>query len=219
MNIKHNANNAPDINGYEMKKHSGKITFGDWSALEYIFHKKKETIDNLNGKSIELTKNDFLKMFGTPNEKKNNRYSWSGKCVPKYNQWNDCGQQLTIDDNDNISAIYSYSKDKRKLDKTSFPKYIKEMKKITIAFWSKDKMVKHVNSKFNQKGFFICKKNKKGEYNKICFGGPITFKFFIKNVKDGIIFFDSGMYEGNSRLYSQWRASSAFWDKLIIEEY
>lgn len=125
---------------------------------------------------------------------------------------------MIIDDNDNIYAIYSYIKDKRKI-KTSFPEYIKKNKKIIIAFWSKDKMKNHVNSKFNQKGFFICKKNKENKYDKNCFGGPITFEFFINNIKNGVIFFDSGMYQGNPRMYSQWRASSIFWDKLITEEY
>lgn len=31
--------------------------------------------------------------------------------------------------------------------------------------------------------------------------------------------FDSGMYEGNPRPYSQWRANNNLWDSLIIESY
>jgi hypothetical protein len=218
MNIKPNSNNAPDIYGYEMKKNSSKITFGDWSASEYIFNKEKQLIDKLNGESIKnIDKKVFMKIFGTPNKNKNNRLSWSGKCIPKYNQWNDCGQKLIVDDKDNISIIYSYDKDKRET-KEILCNYT-DKKIITIAIWKKNKMRKHVNSKYNQKGFFICKTDKDGIYNKICFGCPITFEIFIKNIKDGIIYFDSGMYDGNSRLYSQWRASSKFWNKLIIEEY
>ena len=41
MEISHNSNNEPDILGYEMKKNSSKITFGDFSASEYLFSKKK----------------------------------------------------------------------------------------------------------------------------------------------------------------------------------
>ena len=39
MEIAHNGDNEPDLLGYEMKNQttSGKITFGDWSADEYIF--------------------------------------------------------------------------------------------------------------------------------------------------------------------------------------
>ena len=40
MGIKHNSKNEPDINGYEMKKYSNKITLGDFSASEYAFSKK-----------------------------------------------------------------------------------------------------------------------------------------------------------------------------------
>ena len=40
MGIKHNSKNEPDINGYEMKKSSNKITLGDFSASEYAFSKK-----------------------------------------------------------------------------------------------------------------------------------------------------------------------------------
>jgi hypothetical protein len=42
MGIKHNAKNEPDINGYEMKKSSIKITLGDFSASEYIFSRKNK---------------------------------------------------------------------------------------------------------------------------------------------------------------------------------
>lgn len=34
MGIKHNSKNLPDLFGYEMKKNSKKITFGDFSASE-----------------------------------------------------------------------------------------------------------------------------------------------------------------------------------------
>lgn len=70
MNIKHNANNVPDIYGYEMKKYSNKITFGDWSASEYIFSKQKDIIDKLNKQNICISRDKFLEIFGTPNERK-----------------------------------------------------------------------------------------------------------------------------------------------------
>ena len=47
MNLTPNSNNAPDIGGYEMKKDSKKISFGDWSA-EYLFSQKKNLIKNIN---------------------------------------------------------------------------------------------------------------------------------------------------------------------------
>ena len=56
-------------------------------------------------------------------------------------------------------------------------------------------------------------------YDKICFGKPFNFNFFVENIKTDIVIFDSGMYQGNNRNYSQFRSSNKFWNKLIVEEY
>ena len=87
MNIKHNSKNEPDINGYEMKKDSKKITFGDFSASEYLFSKYKKYINEKNewkNDLINITKDQFIKFFGTQKPLKHNRYSWSGSCIPSY---------------------------------------------------------------------------------------------------------------------------------------
>ncbi len=153
------------------------------------------------------------------NDKKNSRYSWSGSCIPKYNKWTDSGQILRIDENNNILIVYSYDKDKRTSKTTEKWKN----KEICIAIYDNIKMKKHVTDKFNQKGFFVCKKNKDNYYDKICFGPPISYEVFIKNIKNGNIFFDSGMYHDddkpNIKPYSQWRASKKFWNNLITEEF
>ena len=38
-------------------------------------------------------------------------------------------------------------------------------------------------------------------------------------VEKGDIFFDSGMYQGNNRNYSQWRSVNSFWEELVQERY
>jgi hypothetical protein len=86
-----------------------------------------------------------------------------------------------------------------------------------IALWREDKMRKHIDTKFNNKGFFICKKVD-DKYEKICFGKPFNFDHFISCLKKKKIIFDSGMYQGNARNYSHFRGSS-FWEELITEEY
>ena len=82
-----------------------------------------------------------------------------------------------------------------------------------------EKVLNKVNDKFNQKGWFTCKTNTLGVYEKICFGNPITFEDWIYLVKQGIVFYDSGMYFGNARPYAQWRASNNYWNSLILREY
>jgi len=155
MGVYHNCKNEPDLLGYEMKKGSSKITFGDFSASEYLFSKKRDYIDKLNNwnkDEYKITRTEFIKYFGTPNPSKNNRYSWSGSCVPKYDSWNDCGQLMKFNDNLDLCIYYSFEKDTRQ-DKYSYPIFIQ--KDIVIALWKKEKLEKNINKIFNNIGFFI----------------------------------------------------------------
>jgi hypothetical protein len=220
MGIQHNAKNEPDINGYEMKKSSiNKTTLGDFSASEYAFSGKnrRNDINILNNwtDDIKFNRSDFIKTFGNPNPSKENRYSWSGSCVPTYNITNTNGQILTINENNDIIIYYSFSNDTRSR-KTDFPSYL-QRDNIVIALWKSSKMKPHIDNKFDKKGFFICKKigNK---YEEICFGKAFNFEYFIECIKNKKIIFDSGMYDGNCRNYSHFRGS-CFWKELITEEY
>ena len=56
-------------------------------------------------------------------------------------------------------------------------------------------------------------------YDKICFGPKLNFEFFINKFKTGEIYLDSGMYDGNTRNYSQFRSSSKLWLENAKEEY
>ena len=219
MGIQHNSKNEPDINGYEMKKSSKKTTLGDFSASEYAFSQKNKrvSINIMNNWTDEmvLNRSSFIKIFGNPNPKKNNRCSWSGSCVPTYNDWNSNGQILTISKDNDIIIYYSFSKDTRST-KTTIPIFLQH-DNIVIALWKAEKMREHINKKFNNKGFFICMK-KDNVYDKICFGRSFDFEYFIESIKNKKIIFDSGMYDGNTRNYSQFRGSY-FWNELITEEY
>jgi hypothetical protein len=209
MGISHNASNKPDLDGFEMKNHTrGKTTFGDWSADYYIFHDDK----------YQITRTNFLKIFGLPNINKENRYSWSGRSCPKIGNFNIFGQKLLIDKDGDISAIYSYKEDKRVGKSIIVPDSFK-LDYLILAKWSAHYLKKRVEDKFNNLGWFKCLIDKYGKYSSIEFGNPITFELWIKGVKEGLIFFDSGMYEGNSRNYSQWRANNAYWESLVIERY
>jgi hypothetical protein len=220
MQISHNGKNEPDLFGYEMKTHNDRrITIGDFSASEYAFStKNKRNFINKANKwtdDIHITKIDFMKFFGhSPND----RYSWSGVCVPKYNTRNTHGQILIVLPNNDIAIYYSYAHDTR-ADKSFIPEFL-QTGHILIAIWKNEKMRQHIEKKFNNKGFFICKKNKQtNQYTSICFGKPFDFEYFIVCIKNRKIIFDSGMHCGNSRNYSQFRGSPNFWEELIIEVY
>jgi hypothetical protein len=146
---------------------------------------------------------------------KKNRYSWSGKAVPTYDDWNLNGQKLIVLENNDIVIYYSFVNDMRDI-KDSMPEFLKNGC-IIIAVWIEAKMKAHIENKFNNKGFLMCKKTD-NKYDKISFGKPFDFEYFIECIKNKKIVFDSGMYEGNSRNYSQFRGTS-FWNELIFEEY
>lgn len=209
MGIKHNASNAPDLHGFEMKNQTrSKTTFGDWSADYYIF----------KDKAYEMTRDDFLRIFGMPNPEKKGRFSWSGKPCPKVGAHNICGQIMMVDSKNNILAVYDYSKDGRP-DKAKIVPKVMQKKNLVLAKWEAGILSQKLERKFNKLGWFQCKKGSKGVYSGIVFGEPIVFENWIKGVRKGSVFFDSGMYHGNKRPYSQWRADNKYWDDLITSRY
>lgn len=212
MGLSLNGNNEPDMFGFEMKNGSkGKTTFGDWSASQYIFKTRS------NPKST-ITRDDFLKIFGKPNPAKGGRFSWSGEPCPKIIGYNSFGQKLSIDSSDSILAIYSYSKDAR-TNKAQIVPSVLQKDNLVIATWDSEWMRTKVERKFNQNGWFKCLKDTNGIYTYIAFGEPFTYDTWLGYVATGDIFFDSGMYQGNERPYSQWRANNNIWDSLITETY
>ena len=226
--IHSNDYNAADLWGYELKNETtSKTTFGDWSANEYVFN-NPEYRDYFAGTNKLKKREDFLRIFGKPNEEKGGRCSWSGSPCPKIKCFNDFGQKLVIDKNKDILAIYSYSQDKRINKAEIVPKSL-QLEELVLALWygeispttkKRDKCLKaKLEDKFNDKGWFTCKTDATGCYCKICFGKPMNYDEWLELVKQGIVFFDSGMYQGNKRPYSQWRANNNFWDSLIEETY
>ena len=107
------ADNHADFFGYELKNQTtSKTTFGDWSANRYIF-KTGPYVDCFEKPQFGTKQDIFCQTFGKPNAEKEGRCSWSGSPCPKIGDYNDYGQKLVIEPNNDIVAIYSYSQDKR----------------------------------------------------------------------------------------------------------
>ena len=215
MGITPNAANEADLLGYEMKNDTtSKTTFGDWSPDIALWKAKTpySDIPRLDRDS------EFLKYFGKPNAKKNNRLSWSGEPAPKINVFNRFGQKLGFDQDENIVAYYSYSEDLRSDKASLIPDQLKR-ESLVIAKWLKASMKNRLDRKFNDKGWFKCYRNNAGIYDSIGFGDPIDYEDWLSLIKTGAVFFDSGMYAGNSRPYSQWRANNNYWDEMVKERY
>lgn len=224
MNVKFNADNAPDLLGYEMKSNTqSKTSFGDWSASYYIY-KDESFFPELSEKKgrerfavIRKNKSQFLKMFGRA---VNGRYSWSGTPCPKRvtDETNGFGQKLIITNDNSLVIAYSFSKDKRDNKSDLVPKKFQK-ENLTIAKWDAAWIKEKVESKFNQKGWFKCFQDDSGVYKSIAFGAPISIEKFLDLVNAGDIMFDSGMADGKSRLYSMWRANNPIWEKLIVSRH
>ena len=212
MGVKPNADNRPDLWGYEMKDYTtSKTTFGDWSPNYRIYRDQK----------YKMPRDQFMKIFGQHNPKQNNRLSWSGKPVPKIGGTNSFGVKIVIDKHNNISFVYSHLEDTRDDKSSNVPKNL-QAEDLTIARWDADgkkSLREKVERKFNKSGWFKCSKNNLGVYDSIMFGGPMNFETWIGYVKTGDIFFDSGMHQHNPRPYCQWRASNTFWDSLAVSRH
>ena len=226
--ISANANNASDLFGYELKNETtSKTTFGDWSANRYI-HKQGPYVQCFAGSSSAARQDSFCAIFGKPNAEKAGRCSWSGSPCPTIHGFNSFGQKLLIAENKDIIAVYSYSMDQRTNKSTIIPLELQQ-ENLEVARWFglespsakiTDKCLKKkLEDKFNDSGWFTCKKGTDGSYQKICFGEPMTYDNWITLVEKGIVFFDSGMYQTNKRPYSMWRANNAFWESLIVDCY
>jgi hypothetical protein len=223
------AKNAPDLNGFELKDDTGTgvTTFGDWSADQYIFFshpacQRTPSKAAVCGKccNSQLSRTDFLHIFGTPNPAKDNRHSWSGSVCPKVGKVNQYCQILMVYPDGTIKAEYSYSKDKRP-DKHSIVPLALQKEGLVLAAWNGASLKKKLENKFKEHGWFKCIQESRGhgKYTGMVFGGPIEFEDWVEQVRLGNVYLDSGMYEGNSRKYSQWRASNQFWTSLIEETY
>lgn len=211
MGIVANANNQPDLFGYEMKNNTtNKTTFGDWSASYRIFRDKEANLSQI----------DFVRIFGQPNlDRSDRRHSWSGKPIPTVNRpspYN--GSIMLIDDNQNISIIYNYSNDPRSNKAQIVPTRF-QVENLILVRWTREELQKKLLNKFGQHGWFKCSKNKDGEYCSISFGAPMTYENWIERVRQGIIYFDSGMREDSDKPYASWRASNKYWNSLITHTY
>ena len=197
MGLQKNGKNEPDYKGFEMKKESTKITFGDWSPTYSIF------------KSI-VSREDFLEIFGS---KKSGRSSWSGTVFPKIGSATRGGQEIFVNKSGAIEIVYSYSKDKRKNKDRLVPPQFR-VENLQLCVWDKETLINFISNKYGKHGYFILSKNDANVYTKITFGPALNYETFIANFKKGIIFLDCGMFSNNPRPYMTFRAIGNFWFKL-----
>jgi hypothetical protein len=220
--------NAPDFHGFELKDDTtSKTTFGDWPADQYIFFSHKKCLaSRLKAAECrkcsrsQLTRDQFFEIFGSPTSAKGGRLSWSGRVFPKVGNVNEFGQEMSVLVDGTVEIHYRYSVDGNPNKRVRVPKPLQE-DDVLLARWTSENLAKRLENKFNKLGWFKCIQESKGHgrYIGIQFGRPITFPLWIQLVRDGVVYLDSGMYQGNSRPYSNWRADNRLWTSLCDEFY
>jgi hypothetical protein len=226
--VARNAKNIPDFKGFEIKDDTAsKTTFGDWTADHYIFFSHEQCRKNRNKaerckkcSAARISRDEFFDIFGAPNPLKNNRPSWSGRVFPKVGGANERGQEMVVAADGTIRATYSFSCD-HSADRLSRVPPDLQIENLVIAEWSSDSLQRRVTNKFGGFGWFKCiqEDSGHGKYIGIQFGRPIRFSDWIGLVRESAIYLDSGMYKGNNRPYSNWRADNRIWTRFADEHY
>ena len=229
MGIQHDADNAPDLWGYECKNATGsKTTFGDWNASYFIWRDEQRfpNLADLTGENLRIRQRAnkdevFLRAFGEIRD--NGRYSWSGSPSPSRttNGFNGYGQAMSVNNN-SISIIYSYSHDPRPRKAVLVPETF-QIDNLLLLKWNEETITERVENKFGREGWFKCLVDEQDNYNAIMFGGPFHIDRFLQSVRNGNVIFDTGMKErrddGTDRYRMQWRASNVFWEELSDERF
>ena len=205
--LKPNCNNRPDILGFEMKNQTkSKTTFVDKVPSNKYYKGVSFNIKDTETKKI------FWNTFKRQYSKGIRIGGWN------LNEYDKDGQCLYVDDNKNIKVLYQYKYDKRPNKNELIDNYYKNDEIHIIMEWVNKDIQEIFNNKWNQGGFFVCKKDKKNIYNKICFGKPESFEYWLEHIKQKNICF-----EGYSNLDGKWRgcfrASNKWFYSHITEEY
>jgi len=201
MGIAPNPHNEPDLHGYEQKKYSSVMTYVDKQNTKFW---KGVTI----GSRDRETKKRYWETFQRANSRGMKIGGW------KLDEFDINGQCLKIDSENNIHVIYNPAKDRRA--GILVPEYYQKEENHVIGTWPKAELQPTIDNKFNQKGFYVLKKTN-GEYDKICFGQPMSFDLWIEHFKKKNIYYDG--YSGLKKWRGAFRAPKKFWDSFIIDEY
>ena len=187
------------------KKESPVITFID-KQTDYKYYEGSPI--PTRGKYAKCKKQIFWDTFKRSGSKGIRIGGWD------LNKWDNDGQRLFIDSNNNINVLYNYDKDKREDKDKRVSDYYKNKYSHVICQWLKSSLKKTIEDKFNVCGFYILMKSRSNKYNKIAFGPCISFDYWIEQVKKEKIYFD-GYSTSDGRWRGSFRAPKAWWFDLI----
>ena len=241
------ADGNADLNGFECKIESKRVSWGDWGPPYRIFCDKSYNLFKTGKIKENMWK--FVEIIGVRRNdlKHGTYYSLSGKHMVKYlNDLTSIG--LSIEENNtDISVFYNFDKDQRESKILNIPKefqknnlliykwfgtdsnfqIFKESKKVkdrTIKINSKGKnasvsLEERIRRKFGVYGLVIGLHDKYKGFYGLKFLKRISFKDWLSFLKNKNVFYDTALTTSNDRPYNQWRSTKKFMDSLVEDIY
>ena len=241
------ADGNADLNGFECKIESKKISWGDWGAPYRIFCDKSYKI--FDKKNAHENMHTLVKLLGVRrhHDEDGEYYSMSGKDFPSYiNTETAIGLSL-IEKKTDILLTYSYSKDQRHNKNEVVPVEFKKEGLVIFKWYGTDisfntfksniennklqidvkvtgqtasvSLETRVRRKFGIYGVVIGLKDESKGFYGLKFLKRITFKDWLYAFKNKNVIFDTALTTRSKRPYNQWRSTAKFMKTLEEEIY
>ena len=241
------ADGDADLNGFECKIESKKVSWGDWGPSYRIFCDKSYKLFKTGNIKENMWK--FVKNIGVKrNDLKHGIYfSMSGEHVPTYiNDSTNIGLSLE-ENNSDISIFYNFDKDLRESKDISVPKefqknslliykwfgtnssfnifkenVLKNSLPILVKFEGKNASVsleERIRRKFGLYGIVVGLHDKSNGFYGLKFLKNITLKDWLAFFKNRDVYYDTGLTTANKRPYNQWRSNASFMKTLEEDIY
>ena len=241
------ADGNADLNGFECKIESKRVSWGDWGPPYRIFCDKSYNLFKTGNITENMWK--FVEHIGVKRNdlKHGTYYSLSGKHMVQYiNDFTNIGLSLE-ENNSNISIFYNFDKDYRESKLLKIPKefqknnlliykwfgtdsnfqIFKESKKvidstIKVNLTGKTAAVsleERIRRKFGVYGIVIGLHNKLNGFYGLKFLKRIVLDDWLVFFKNKDVFYDPGLTTANKRPYNQWRSKKKFMETLIEDIY
>lgn len=236
-----------DLDGFECKIESKKISWGDWGASYRIFCDKSYKLFNKRNNFENMWM--LVKALGVKRNSQDNGdyYSLSGKDVPKYiNDETNTGLSLR-EVNGDIIYNYNFSTDQRNFKSEIVPDDMQKDDLVIFKWHGTNKSFKlykenlisnnlpisvlwngpnasvsleeRIRRKFGIYGVVVVLMNDSKKFCGLKFLKNISFYDWLNFFKNREVIYDSALTTRNRRPYNQWRSTLKFMKKLEDEIY
>ena len=241
------ADGNADLNGFECKIASKKVSWGDWGAPYRIFCDKSYNLFKKG--NIKENMHKFVKNIGVKRNdlKEGIYYSMSGKHMVSYiNDSTSIG--LSIEENNSdISIFYNFHKDLRDPKISEIPKEFQKNNLLIYKWFGTDSnfqifreniiennlpievklngknasvsLEERIRRKFGVYGLVIGLHDKSRGFYGLKFLKRITFNDWLFFFKNKDVYYDTALTTANDRPYNQWRSNKKFMDSLVEDIY